>query len=262
LKHDFKPNLESKIQFSHGDYSPVFEYQYISNTKILSQYKLTTLALGFQYNPGNEYMYSPVGKLRTKNAYPQFTFQLIKSFEDMLEGDFDFTQLNLRIRHHLKPIGGSTTRFLLEGGYVFGDIPITHLYNSTPNYTFKHPWTKRVTFAGINSFETMGYNEFLSDKFAAIHIKHELRPFKVSQRFNPQLTLVTRGVVGSLEKPYHHYGLVFHSPNKGYFESGVEINSLFKGFGFSGFYRYGTYSYEEWSDNLSVKLTFKIRLGF
>jgi hypothetical protein len=262
IKHDIKPNLESKLQLSHGDFSPVFDYQFINDEKALAQYVLTTASLGFQYNPGNEYMYSPVGKLRTKNAFPQFTFQIVKSFENVWDSEFDFTQVNLRIRHRIKPIGRATTQFLIEGGLVNGDAPITHLYNATPNYTFKHPWVKRVTFAGINSFETMGYNEFISDKFVAIHIKHELTPFKISSKFNPQLTLATRAVIGELEKPYLHYGLIFQSPKKGYFESGLEFNSLFKGFGLSGFYRYGAYQLKEWSDNLSMKLTYKIRLGF
>jgi hypothetical protein len=261
LEHDIKPNLETRLELSHGDYKPVFDYQYIYKDKISSAYVLTMAALGFQYNPGSEYMYAPVGKLRMKNAFPQFTFQLLKSFENVWSGEFDFTQINLRIRHRIKPVTGATTHVLVEGGLVWGDAPITHLFNSVPNYTYKQPWLKRVNFAGVNSFETMGYNEFLSDRYAAIHIKHELRPFRLSARFKPQMTLVTRATVGSLEKPYVHYGLVFQSPQKGYFESGLEFNSLFKGFGLSAFLRYGAYWHEEWSDNIALKLTYKIRLG-
>jgi hypothetical protein len=50
--------------------------------------------------------------------------------------------------------------------------------------------------------------------------------------------------------------------NKGYFESGMEINELFKGFGLSAFYRYGSYQNPEWSDNLAIKLTYHLNLGF
>jgi len=262
LKHDIQPNLESKIQFSTGDYASVFDYTFNSPSKTFSNYKLTTATLGLQYNPGNEYMNSPVGKLKIKNKFPQFTFQLMKSFNDVSKGNFDFTQINLRILHKLKPLRKAQTTILVEGGMVFGEAPISHLFNSTPNYTYKNPWVKRITFAGKNSFETMGYNEFISDKFGSIHIKHEFTSFKISSKFRPQISVVSRATIGSIDNPEYHLGLNFKGLQKGYFESGLEFNSLFKGFGLSAFYRYGTYQNPKFSDNLAVKLTFKLRLGF
>ena len=262
LKHDIQPNLESKFQFSAGDYTTVFDYTFSSPSKTISNYKLTTATLGLQYNPGNEYMNSPVGKLKIKNKFPQFTFQLMKSFDDIFKGDFDFTQVNLRILHKLKPLRKGQTTILAEGGMVFGEAPISHLFNSTPNYTFKNPWVKRVTFAGKNSFETMEYNEFISDKFASLHLKHEFKSFNITPKFHPQISLVSRATIGSIDYPEYHSGLNFKSLEKGYFESGLEFNSLFKGFGLSAYYRYGAYKNPTFSDNLAVKLTFKLRLGF
>ncbi|MFK5959463.1 MAG: DUF5686 family protein [Lutibacter sp.] len=262
IKHDIQPNFEAKIQLNSGDYKPLFEYQFISSTKNLSEYKLTTATLGLQYNPKSEYMNSPLGKLKIRNRFPQFTLQLTKSFENIFDSDFDFTQLNFRILHKIKRLRKATTHILFEGGIVFGDAPISHLYNSTPNYTFKNPWRKRITLAGKNSFETMGYNEFISDKFIAIHLKHEIKSFKITKKFKPQLTIVTRVAIGDIKNSSYHLGLDFKSLKKGYIESGLEFNSLFKGFGLSAFYRYGAYKNPEWSDNLAVKLTYKLRLGF
>ncbi len=262
LMHDIQPNLEAVFQFSNGDYKPLFDYQFQSTTKNLTRYKLTTSTIGFQYNPKNEYMNSPIGKLKIKNEFPQITFQLLKSFDNVFNSDFDFTQLNLRVLHKIKRLRRAVTSILVEGGVVFGDAPISHLFNGTPNYTYKNPWTKRITFAGNNSFETMGYNEFLSDRYAAIHVKHILRPFKIASKFFPQITLVARAALGDIKNPAFHQGFEFKSMKKGYFESGIEFNSLLKGFGLSAFYRYGAYQNPEWSDNLAVKLTFKLSLGF
>ncbi|UMB60020.1 DUF5686 and carboxypeptidase regulatory-like domain-containing protein [Lutibacter sp. A80] len=262
ITHDIQPNLEAKFQVSTGNYLPVFEYQFNSLNKNLIDYKLTLATLGFQYNPKNEYMNSPVGKLKIKNVFPQFTFQLTKSFENLLQSDFNFTQISLRVLHKIHPIKKATTTILAEGGIVFGDTPISHLFNATPNYTFKNPWIKRITFAGKNSFETMSYNEFISDKFAALHIKHQLTPFNISKKFKPQLTLVSRVAIGKIDNPEYHSGLIFKGLNKAYLESGLEFNGLFKGFGLSSFYRYGVYKNVEWSDNLAIKLTYKFRLGF
>ncbi len=260
LKHDIQPNLEAKLEFKGGEYKTLFDYQFISGSKSLSAYNLTTASIGFQYNPLSEYMNTPVGKITIKNYYPQFSFQLTKSFENILKSDFDFTQLNFRMLYKIKRLRKSTTTFLFEGGIVFGETPISHLYNATPNYTFKSPWIKRVTFAGKNSFETMGYNEFISDKFVALHIKHELQPFKIGSKFKPQLTLVSRGTFGAIKNPEFHSQIQFKNLRHGYFESGIELNSLLKGFGISSYYRFGHYQNALWSDNLSVKLTYKIRL--
>jgi hypothetical protein len=261
LKHDIQPNFETKLQLSAGDYTPVFNYTFISTTKNLSKYQLTLATIGFQFNPNSEYMNSPIGKLNIKNKYPQFTFQVAKSFENILQSDFNFTQINLRVLENIKPLRMGTTKILIEGGIVFGDTPISHLFNSAPNYTFKNPWIKRINLAGTNSFETMGYNEFISDRFAAIHIKHLLKPLKLFKKFKPQFTLVTRAVIGNIHNPNFQIGIPFKSLKKGYLESGLELNSLFKGFGLSAHYRYGAYSNPNWSDNLAVKLTFKLNLG-
>ncbi|AOW21459.1 DUF5686 and carboxypeptidase-like regulatory domain-containing protein [Urechidicola croceus] len=262
LEHDIQPNLETKIQLSTGKYEPKFDYQFISIDKILTNYNLTTATIGLQYNPKNEYMNSPIGKTRIKNEFPQFTLQLTKSFDNILEGDFDFTQLNFRIDHQIKKLRGSTTSFLIEGGIVFGDAPISHLYNATPNQSFKNPWLKRVTFGGKNSFETMGYNEFISDKYTMLEVKHKFKRLKINTKFNPQFSLVTRFGLGDIENRTNHNGFNFKIMNKGYLESGLELNQLYKGLGLSGFYRYGAYGNTEWSDNLAIKLTYRLSLGF
>jgi hypothetical protein len=207
-------------------------------------------------------MNSPIGKLRIKNEFPQFAFQLTKSFENVLNGDFNFTQLNFSAQHEIKRLQKATTSILLEGGIVFGEAPISHLFNSSPNATFKNPWANRINFVGKNSFETMGYNEFISDRFAAIHLKHELKPFKIGSKFKPQLIFVTRAAIGDIENASYHNELIFKSLKNGYLESGLEFKSLLKGFGLSTFYRYGANTNQEWSDNLAVKISYKIRLGF
>lgn len=262
IKHDIQANLEARLQLSSGKYNPVFDYQFSNPEKQVEAYKLTTAVLGLQYNPKNEYMNSPVGKLKLKNEFPQLTLQLTKSFEDVFQGDFDFTQINFRVLHKFKRLRKATTSVLVDGGIVFGDAPVSHMFNAAPNYSFKNPWINRITFAGKNSFETMGYNEFLSDKFLAIHIKHIFKPFAIGANFKPQLTLATRAAIGDISNPEFHNKMDFKSMKEGYIESGIEINNLFKLFGLSTFYRIGPYSHTDWFNNLAIKLTFKISLGF
>jgi hypothetical protein len=50
--------------------------------------------------------------------------------------------------------------------------------------------------------------------------------------------------------------------NEGYFESGIELNKIFKGLGLAGFYRYGPNQLSQFEDNIAIKITFNLDLGF
>ncbi len=262
ISHDIQPNFTTKLNLTSGSYSSMFDYKYISNKKMLSDYHLSMATVAFNYNPNSEYLISPIGKIRIKNGYPQYTLQLRKSFSHLAQSDFGFGQLNFKVEHQIKPLKKGVTHLLMMGGLTFGETPLSHLYNATPNYVYDQPYRKRITFGGKNSFETMGYNEFISDAYVMFQFKHFLEPFRISNVFKPHLSFITRFAVGWMKTPMNQIVVPFKTMEKGYIESGVEINRLFKGFGFSGFYRYGPYQLDTWSDNLAVKLTYRLSLGF
>ena len=119
---------------------------------------------------------------------------------------------------------------------------------------------QRFSVAGINSFETMFFNEFFSDRFATLQFKHFLKPFYISNRYKPQLVLISRYAIGDTKHPERHENVTFGSLKKGYTESGFEINKLFFGFGLSFTYRYGAYHLPQIDDNVAFKFTFNLSL--
>jgi hypothetical protein len=64
-----------------------------------------------------------------------------------------------------------------------------------------------------------------------------------------------------MDKPAQHSGFVYKTLDKGYFESGVEINNLVGTLGLNFFYRYGANSLPNLDDNISVKFSFVLDLG-
>jgi hypothetical protein len=119
---------------------------------------------------------------------------------------------------------------------------------------------QRFSVAGLNSFETMYFNEFFSDKFSTLQLKHYLPPFKISERFKPQLVLISRYAVGNMNNIDRHQGIQFNTLEKFYSESGFEINKLLFGFGLSFAYRYGSYHLPNLEDNIAFKFTFNISI--
>jgi hypothetical protein len=131
-----------------------------------------------------------------------------------------------------------------------------------PNNLERNSVLKRVNFAGKNSFETMFYNEFFSNNYAVLHLRHSFDRIKISYNIKPVLSVVTRMAIGSLEAKYKHYGRNFNTLEKGYFESGIELNKAFKGLGLGFYYRYGPYALAHFEDNIALKISFNLDLGF
>ena len=57
-----------------------------------------------------------------------------------------------------------------------------------------------------------------------------------------------------------HQQITFNTLEKGFTESGLEINKLLFGFGLSFTYRYGAYHLPKLEDNMALKFTFNVSL--
>ncbi|MCF6351035.1 MAG: DUF5686 family protein [Flavobacteriaceae bacterium] len=260
IQHDISPRLLSKLQFDAGSYLNEFDYTFISQTKLLHRYNLSKLTLALQWTPFNKYLRSPKGKFTVKKAYPKVTAEFTKNFDNILAGDFDFTKIDLNIEYQIKTIKSGSTAFLLKAGYVHGEAPLSHLYNVTPNHSLINPWRARINFSGTNAFETMLFNEFISDKYISIQARQNFEKFRVGKKFKPKLSIITRYAIGDIKNREVHQEVSFKSMSKGFIESGLVINQLFYGLGVSSFYRYGAYRFPKFEDNIAVKITYVIDL--
>lgn len=256
LDHDITPNFITKTQFSFGQYSNLFDYSFISRTKLLHDYNLTNLSFAFEWTPLSKYMKTPIGKFSVKKEFPKINVEVTKSFDNLLDGDFNYIQGHLKINHEIKTIRSGSTQFLLKAGYIYGEAPFSHLYNHGSNYSLKTPWINRINFSGTDNFETMLFNEFISDKYASIQMRQNFEKFRIGPNFKPKLSLVTRYTLGTLKNPINHQGVKFKTLQKGYVESGLILNQLFYGIGLSGYYRYGPHAFKTTKDNIALKITY------
>jgi len=196
----------------------------------------------------------------TKEGYPKFSFQYTKNLKNVFDANFNFSKLDLKAIHKITHNENSFSSIRLSAGIANGDTPLTHLYHAYPNNNSKETILQRFSVAGINSFETMYFNEFFSDRFATVVLKHYIKPFKIFKGFNPQLVLITRYAIGDISNIDRHQDITFGTLDKGYTESGFEINKLLLGFGLSFTYRYGGYHLPDIEDNMALKFTFNITL--
>ncbi|MBU2927885.1 DUF5686 family protein [Winogradskyella psychrotolerans] len=260
LQHKFSNHLLSETQLATSKIDPTYYYNFLIHDKTYSSYDLSTTKVSLQWSPFSEFTNINDKLEETKNGFPKFTFQYTQAFKSILGSNFSFSKLDFRTIQQFQHKNEAITKLTLVAGIAGGDIPITHLYHAYPNNITKETILQRFSVAGLNSFETMYFNEFFSDRFSTLQLKHTLKPFQISDRFKPQLVLISRYALGDMNHTSRHQGIQFGTLNKLYSESGFEINRLLFGFGLSFAYRYGGYHLPQLEDNIAFKFTFNISL--
>ena len=256
------PKTDAIWQLSQSVINPLFNYAFNYNGNLYTRFMMTTTMLSLQWNPFSDFMQTQNGKIEYEKRYPKFAFQFTKSLSNFGGNDFDFGKIDARIEYEKKYLNGQKSAFLIQAGYAFGALPLTHLYNTSPNNLNIDKLLQRITIAGKNSFETMYFNEFFSSEYVMFQLKHGFKRVELFSKVKPTLVLVTRMAWGTMQHPERHIGIDYKTLEQGFFESGIEMNQIYKGFGLTGFYRYGPNQLPRLEDNLTVKFSFIFDFGF
>ncbi len=260
LEHNLTNNLITETEVATSKINPTYSYNFKVENKDFSQFDITTVRIALQWNPFSTYEIKEDELIEKEEGFPKFSLQLSQSFKNVINGDFNFFKADFRTKHQITFNQDVFTEATLTSGIATGNTPLTHLYHAYPNNITKETILQRFSVAGVNSFETMFFNEFFSDKFATFQLKHYVKPFKISERYQPQLVLISRFAIGDMNDVERHQNVTFNRLNKGYSEAGFELNKLLFGFGLSFAYRYGGYHLPKLEDNLAMKFTFNVTL--
>ncbi len=255
------PKTESIWEFAATTIDPKFNYQFLYQNEFYSKFNLSTAQLSLKWHPFSEFMQTPNGLLEIATEYPKFTFQFTKSLPKILKNDFDFTKLDIKTEYEQQYLDGQMTNVIFSMGFVIGDVPLTHLYNNSPNSLNKNNLLQRFGPDGENDFETMYFNEFFSNQYAFLQFKHTFKTFVVSRKIKPNFVLISRAAIGSLSNKPQHIGLAFKTLDDGFLESGIQLNKIFKGLGLGIFYRYGANHLAKFDDNIALRFSYKLDLG-
>ena len=261
LESKILPKTNSYFSVSQNYIQPLFEYTYVNNNKIYTDYNITSVQFAIQWNPFSNYMRTPMGMIENEKRHPKFSFQVMQTLPDVVENDFTFTKVDFKTFYEIPYLSGHKSSVLLQAGWAFGDIPLTHMYSIAPNNINRDAILQRITFAGKNSFETMYYNEFFSNRYASLQLRHTFNKVNLAYKIAPEFSVVTRMAWGEMDNTEKHIGLPFNTLERGFYESGIEANKIFKGLGITAFFRYGPYQLPRFDDNLSIKISYFLDLG-
>ncbi len=262
VESKFIPKSDSYFGVSRSLIKPLFDYSFGANDESYTNFNVTMARFSIQWNPASKYMQTPAGRLEIQKKFPKIALQYTKSFVGVVGSDFNFSNLDVRLNHQIPFISGHKLSFILQAGRSFGDAPLTHLYSISPNNLPIERPIDYIAIAGENSFETMYFNEFFSTKFSSFQVKYFFNKVKLGYKFSPEIALASRMAFGTFENQQRHSGFQFKTLEKGFYESGFELNKIWNGFGLNCFYRHGGNALNSLKDNLSVKLSFVLDFGF
>ena len=257
LQSRLMPRLLADFRTSYDQINTTSNYRFLQGDQAFDQYDLNKFQAGFRWMPRSKFLLANQKITEVTKKSPFLSLQLTQAFggNNSID-DFNFTKVNFKVNYVKNWYSGAKTDALLETSLALGDVPLTHAYHAYPNNPTKAKLIDRFSVAGVKSFETMFFNEFFSTQQAFFHLKHQLRPFQISDAIQPELVFISRHGIGDFKNRENHQGIDFSTMDKGFNEIGMELNKIYAGFGLSFAYRYGAYHLPDFNDNLSFKFTF------
>jgi hypothetical protein len=228
----------------------------LSNLNSPKEFTTNELGAEVKFVWKETFMETPKGLLPLGFSYPMIWINYYQGIPHY-GGQFSYNRYEMRIDHQILYRTIGRTNVSLSGGILHGDIP-TSLLQFAPGSNGKYP------LDATNSFAAMHLYEFVSDKYAYVFIRHNFGSLfwkTKSKIFKPQFALVQNMAIGDYsQKPMHILPAIPPKTlSKGYLESGLLVNGIlsnpFYSIGVGAYYRWGSYAYPAWEDNIALKLT-------
>ena len=248
------PYLRTEIFVRRTHLNPLFAYGFDED---LSNY-FTWLEQGVNFRYAFREKLLKVGNTLFSSGVkaPVFTLNLLRGSQDFNNNEGLFTRARLRIDYSYVWRKAGESRIVAIAGLASVNAPMGRLFS--PPGAFP---TTNYRIISEASFETMEVNEFLSNRFASIHLLHRFGILFKRGNFQPRPVLRSSAIIGQLDNPARHSSVPAQAPIHGFYECGFVIEDIYKinftGWGFGVFYRYGAYQRANTLDNLSLKLSMR-----
>lgn len=247
--------LQTKVSISQSNDHVNSAYAFVNDDHgPAKDFHFTEASVAFRY-AFREKLIQTLGQTFTiPTHYPVIWLQYTKGLNGVAGGEYAYDKLDAKIEKSFTTKLYGTSTFQLTGGKVWGDVPLFKEYMARANFN------KSYFVVSQNDFETMRINEFFNSQYVALYYTHSFEKllFK-TKKTRPILALHENIGFGSMDNPAQHLNIVYKTMNKGYYESGITVDNIYKttftGLGAGIFYRYGPYAFADYKDNFAFKLS-------
>ncbi|SFB93642.1 hypothetical protein SAMN05421780_10224 [Flexibacter flexilis DSM 6793] len=246
-----------QFSFKRQNTEPQYVYSYEKNN--VNSFITNEIQAALRYSLGEKFVKLENERISLGTKYPEIWVQYTRGLT-ALNGDFAYHKWDAKLQYKRKILGLGEFGLQAVAGKATGALPYSLLYNAKGSYS-------EISTIAHNSFETMKYNEFLSDRYVAMFFSHNFGKMSIPHfPFYPSISISHNMGYGALADNTQHGGLKFNTMNKGYIESGMFVHDLFvlklsslkTGIGAGAFLRHGYYKLPNASDNIFYKFTVSI----
>ncbi len=251
--------LQGRFGFTLMDLAPTYDYTF--QTRNQNSFQYNDLTIGFRFAFGEERIRLGRTHIIKSQNYPVVFFKWTNNNRNT-GSDFNFNRYDLRINFQRHILGFGKSSFQINAGVIDKSIPYHRLYGAMGGL-------RNFSVMFHNTFETMTFNEFLSDRYISIFYSHNFGPlfFSFLNHF-PSLEMQHNFGIGNLSNPPDHSQINFKIMNQGFMESGLFMNDILlfnlsglkTGLGMGFFYRYGAYQNPDFIDNFVAKVSINLDL--
>ena len=237
-------------------------------TSLYQSYQISEATIGLRYGRDELFVINDNERLSLgATRFPIFNLNYTRGFQGVFGSDFEYDKVELSIEKKQKMGFTGVGRIKIIGGYVFGDLPYTLLYNPIGNQT---PYY--VSFA----YNLMDYFEFSTDKYVELRYRHSFQGLffnwiplikKLKWRavgsanllmgdMSKSNTLMTEPYTNSTGDQYYPYTKLDARP---YAEFGYGIENILRVFSIEAFHRL-TYLDQPGVNRFALKFNIQITL--
>jgi hypothetical protein len=229
-------------------------------TLLSDAFVLGVASAGARYAPREQLVRLPDRQYILPSKWPVLHVRAQQAVQGLWEGDRSLWRIDLMVEQRLRLRMAGELGLRLMAGIADPLAPYAWLFN------LRGSFSTRVPVATAGTFETMRPNEFLADRYVALHARHSFGHLLAGgKRFKPVPVAVANAAWGALEHPERHRGYTATAFRGGYYEAGVQVDNLLvsgiTGIGVGAYWRFGPLALPEALDNLAVKATIGFAMG-
>lgn len=247
------------LSVSNSLLSTTYDYTYKGQDVTMGFINNSEVGIAMQYAYKEKLADNFNQRLSLGTSYPVLSIAYARGFKGLLDSELDYNKVEARIdaSRFIKNLGQTNLR--LQAGWIDKALPYNMQFSG---FGVK---TGDISVYIRNSFQTVTPYEFAMDKYAVAHFSHNFGSllFK-TEKFKPQFTIHQHVGFGSITNAQDHGIVEIKTMEKGFFESGLQIDNIVRvnyfnvaylGLGAGVNYRYGAYHLPEMKDNIAFNIS-------
>ena len=233
---DFEPlkNLQFKFSATYKTLesaSPLFNINYFADaahSQIKTDITQSEVDVSLRYTPKRvSFGYGVERGETNEDRFPILYLSYTKGLKGFINSDFNYQKLQFYYKQPFQLGGFGRMHTTLEVGKTFGAVPVL-LMNAVPG--------NQTLFMAPNTFDLLDYYEFVTDKYAALHIENNFNGrifsrFPLLRKLNLREIVGVRGIIGDVSQAnidINASGINYRAPKKMYWEWHAGIANILK----------------------------------